>query len=340
MRARHPPGGRAPSACCSPWSASTGSVILFQSLFDESRFLSPYGLRSLSAVHRDHPYVLHLNGTTATIDYEPAESTTSLFGGNSNWRGPIWFPLNYLVISCLEKYYRFFGDDLTVEYPAGLREQAHAGGDRRRPAGPADLDLHQKHGGRAPALLRLGGQAAARPAMAGQHLLQRVLPRRQRRRARRQPPDRVDRADRGRHPPPARRGAARPPTSIATSSTHWSNDDQPGRAGDAQGPAWRPPPGSAPPSHDGGVNFAVSSTVADEVTLCLFDADGAETRLKLEDQDAGVWHGFVPGTGPGQAYGYRVSGPVRAGERPALQSEQAAPRPLRPRLPRAGDLRP
>jgi len=94
-------------------------VILFQSLFDESRFLSPYGLRSLSEVHRDQPYVLHLDGTTATIDYEPAESTTALFGGNSNWRGPVWFPLNYLVISCLEKYHRFFGDDFTVEYPAG-----------------------------------------------------------------------------------------------------------------------------------------------------------------------------------------------------------------------------
>jgi hypothetical protein len=102
-------------------------VILFQSLFDESRFLSPYGLRSLSAVHRDHPYVLHLNGTTATIDYEPAESTASLFGGNSNWRGPIWFPLNYLVISCLEKYYRFFGDDLTVEYPAGSGNKRRLG---------------------------------------------------------------------------------------------------------------------------------------------------------------------------------------------------------------------
>jgi Glycosyl hydrolase family 63 C-terminal domain len=92
---------------------------LFQSLFDESRFLSPYGLRSLSAVHRDNPYVLHLNGTSATIDYEPAESTTGMFGGNSNWRGPVWFPLNYLVISCLLKYHNFFGDDFTVEYPTG-----------------------------------------------------------------------------------------------------------------------------------------------------------------------------------------------------------------------------
>ncbi|HET9079757.1 MAG TPA: hypothetical protein VFO01_04480 [Trebonia sp.] len=92
---------------------------LFASLFDESRFLSPYGLRSLSAVHRDSPYVLHLDGTTATIDYEPAESTTGMFGGNSNWRGPVWFPLNYLVISCLLKYHHFFGDDFTVEYPAG-----------------------------------------------------------------------------------------------------------------------------------------------------------------------------------------------------------------------------
>jgi len=94
-------------------------VPLFQSLFDESRFLSPYGLRSLSAVHKDDPYVLHLNGTSATIDYEPAESTTGMFGGNSNWRGPVWFPLNYLVISCLLKYHHFFGDDLTVEYPTG-----------------------------------------------------------------------------------------------------------------------------------------------------------------------------------------------------------------------------
>jgi len=98
-------------------------VILLNSLFDESRFLSPYGLRSLSAVHKDQPYVLHLDGTSATIDYEPAESTTGMFGGNSNWRGPIWFPLNYLVIDSLLKYQRFFGNEFTVEYPTGSGTQ-------------------------------------------------------------------------------------------------------------------------------------------------------------------------------------------------------------------------
>ncbi len=92
---------------------------LFAKLFDKKEFLSPYGLRALSAYHRDHPYELDVEGVRATIDYEPAESTTGMFGGNSNWRGPLWFPLNYLVISVLERYYRFFGDELTFEYPAG-----------------------------------------------------------------------------------------------------------------------------------------------------------------------------------------------------------------------------
>jgi mannosylglycerate hydrolase MGH1-like protein len=92
---------------------------LFTALFDPAEFLSPYGLRSLSARHRDHPYVLQAPGLRAEIDYEPAESTVPMFGGNSNWRGPVWFPLNYLAIGALERYHRFFGDDHTVEYPTG-----------------------------------------------------------------------------------------------------------------------------------------------------------------------------------------------------------------------------
>jgi len=96
---------------------------LLARLFDESEFLSPHGLRALSAYHRDHPYQIQVEGITASIDYEPAESTTAMFGGNSNWRGPVWFPLNYLVISALERYHRFFGDEFTVEYPAGSGQQ-------------------------------------------------------------------------------------------------------------------------------------------------------------------------------------------------------------------------
>jgi hypothetical protein len=100
---------------------------IFVRLFDEAEFLSPYGLRALSAYHRDHPYELDVEGLRATIDYEPAESTTPMFGGNSNWRGPLWFPLNYLVISSLERYQRFFGDERTIEYPTGSGHQATLG---------------------------------------------------------------------------------------------------------------------------------------------------------------------------------------------------------------------
>jgi hypothetical protein len=100
---------------------------IFVKLFDEAEFLSPYGLRAISAYHRDHPYELNIEGIQASIDYEPAESTTGMFGGNSNWRGPLWFPLNYLVIGALERYDRFFGDALLVEYPTGSGQKLTLG---------------------------------------------------------------------------------------------------------------------------------------------------------------------------------------------------------------------
>ena len=88
-------------------------------VLDEDEFLAPHGIRSVSRVHLEHPYVLNVNGAEYRVDYAPGESTTGLFGGNSNWRGPIWFPLNYLLIEALERYHHFYGDDLKIECPVG-----------------------------------------------------------------------------------------------------------------------------------------------------------------------------------------------------------------------------
>jgi hypothetical protein len=88
-------------------------------MLDESEFLSPFGIRSLSRYHRDHPYVLHVEGREYRVDYTPAESTTNLFGGNSNWRGPVWVPVNALIIRALLNYYRYYGNDFTIECPTG-----------------------------------------------------------------------------------------------------------------------------------------------------------------------------------------------------------------------------
>jgi hypothetical protein len=88
-------------------------------MLDEREFLSSYGIRALSRVHKDRPYVLSVDGHEHRVDYEPAESSTGLFGGNSNWRGPIWFPVNYLIIESLQKFHHYLGDDFTVECPTG-----------------------------------------------------------------------------------------------------------------------------------------------------------------------------------------------------------------------------
>jgi hypothetical protein len=88
-------------------------------MLDESEFLSSFGVRALSRYHKDHPYILPLMGMEHRVDYEPAESTTSLFGGNSNWRGPIWFPVNFLIIESLQKFHYYLGDQFAVDFPTG-----------------------------------------------------------------------------------------------------------------------------------------------------------------------------------------------------------------------------
>ena len=93
-------------------------------LLNESEFLSPYGIRAISKFHNDNPYVFRTNGTEHRVDYEPAESSTGLFGGNSNWRGPVWFPINFLLIEALQKFHHFYGDGFTVELPTGSGRSA------------------------------------------------------------------------------------------------------------------------------------------------------------------------------------------------------------------------
>jgi hypothetical protein len=88
-------------------------------MLDEREFLSPYGIRAISQVHRDAPYALRVNGTEYRVAYEPGESSTGLFGGNSNWRGPIWFPINFLIVEALQKFHHYFGDHFLVECPTG-----------------------------------------------------------------------------------------------------------------------------------------------------------------------------------------------------------------------------
>jgi len=96
-------------------------------VLDENEFLSPFGIRSLSKYHEQHPFVFHVNGAEMRVSYVPAESDSGMFGGNSNWRGPVWFPLNYILIEAFERYHQFYGDDLRVECPTGSGQWMNLG---------------------------------------------------------------------------------------------------------------------------------------------------------------------------------------------------------------------
>ena len=88
-------------------------------MLDENEFLSPHGIRALSRHHKEHPYMLDVAGVNHRVEYEPAESSTGLFGGNSNWRGPVWFPVNFLLIEALRRFHEYYGETFRVECPTG-----------------------------------------------------------------------------------------------------------------------------------------------------------------------------------------------------------------------------
>src|SRR6185503_16827830 len=92
---------------------------ILRRMLDESEFLSPFGIRALSRAYLDHPFDFECDGMDYRVQYEPGESEDALFGGNSNWRGPVWMPVNYLLIENLRRFYRYYGDGLTVECPTG-----------------------------------------------------------------------------------------------------------------------------------------------------------------------------------------------------------------------------
>ena len=105
---------------------------ILTTMLDENEFLSPYGLRALSRYHKEHPFVLRMDGQEYRVDYEPAESTSGLFGGNSNWRGPVWYPLNFLLIEALQKFHYYYGSTLKSDIPNRQRQYVRSVGSEHR----------------------------------------------------------------------------------------------------------------------------------------------------------------------------------------------------------------
>ena len=243
-----------------------------------------------------------------------------MFGGNSNWRGPIWFPLNYLLVSSIKVYGQFFGDSLTVEYPAGSGQHQRPRRRSPRTCAAAHLDLPAR-------TTTAAARATARSAklqddprwrdhvqfneyfhgdngagLGASHqtgwtgLVADLI--------RRSPDSDV----------PGLSDLLQPGTRArATRDRRQHPAREPGALMAPTVDAWATKPGTsyplgATPTGDG-TNFAVASDTAEGMVLCLFDADGTEQRIPMEGFDAGVWHVFVPGVGPGARYGFRTTGP-------------------------------
>jgi hypothetical protein len=124
---RKVPGEKNPGRCLLAIPSQERLRKTLQRLVDSEEFLSTHGIRSLSKAHADDPFVFQHGGHVHEVRYTPGESDSDMFGGNSNWRGPIWFPTNYLIIEALERYHYFYGDSFTLEYPAGSGEIKNLG---------------------------------------------------------------------------------------------------------------------------------------------------------------------------------------------------------------------
>ena len=137
QRCLHEVTGRSASGGCCRSSAADQLRRVLRFMLDETEFLSPYGIRALSRIYKDNPFVLPVNGSQYTVAYEPAESSTGLFGGNSNWRGPIWFPVNFLLIESLQKLHHYLRRRLQGGVPDRLRKLSDSLGSFRRAIPPA-----------------------------------------------------------------------------------------------------------------------------------------------------------------------------------------------------------
>ena len=165
---------------------------ILSAMLDEDEFLGPHGIRAISRRHLEQPCIFDWGGQEYNVHYLPAESDTGMFGGNSNWRGPVWFPMNVVILRGLAQLHRYYGDELKVECPTGSGHEMNllevASRDRHAPG-----DHVHRGRARTPAGVRRNREVPDRSALARPAAVPRVLPRRQRRRHRRQPPDRLDR---------------------------------------------------------------------------------------------------------------------------------------------------